>query len=908
MKDVMNVENKVNHVYGEITMSDILNNGDVDPIETKDWLLSLESVIREEGVERAQYILEKVIDYANQNGVSIATAFANRDYINTIPVNEQPAYPGDLELERRIRAAIRWNAMMIVLRASKKDLDLGGHIASYQSAANFYEVAFNHFFRARNEKDGGDLVYFQGHISPGIYARAFLEGRLTEEQLDNFRQEVEGHGLPSYPHPKLLPDFWQFPTVSMGLGPIGSIYQARFLKYLHHRGLKDTSEQTVYAFLGDGEMDEPESKGAITIAMREKLDNLVFVINCNLQRLDGPVTGNGKIVNELENIFAGAGWEVIKVLWSSRWDELLAKDTSGKLIQLLNETLDGDYQRMRSKDGAYMREHFFGKYPETAALVASMSDEEIFALTPGGHDSSKVYAAYKRAQEVKDRPTVLLIQTVKGYGMGEAAEGRNIAHQVKKVGMDGVRHFRDFFRIPVDDSEIEKLPYIKFEKDSPEYQYLHAQREKLKGYLPTRLRRATESLKAPELSEFAALLDEQKKEISTTIAFVRFLNVLLKDKSYSSRLVPILADEARTFGMEGLFRQIGIYNPHGQQYVPQDKEQVAYYREDIKGQILQDGINEMGAVSSWLAAATSYSVNDLTMIPFYIYYSMFGFQRVGDMIWAAGDQQARGFLIGGTSGRTTLNGEGLQHEDGHSHILSLTVPNCVSYDPSFAYEVAVIMQDGLRRMYQEQENIFYYITTLNENYLMPKMPEGAEDGIRKGIYKLETIVATKAKSTVQLLGSGAILRYVREAAHILAEEYHISSDVFSVTSFTELARDGQDCVRWNMLHPEQNAKQAYVASVLNNLPTVAATDYMKLFAEQIRPYMPTESYLVLGTDGFGRSDSRENLRRHFEINASYIVVAALTELANRGEIDKKVVADAIKKFDIATDKVSPRLA
>ena len=888
-------------------MSDMQMN-DIDPLETQDWLKSIESVIREEGTERAQYIIEQIVNQARQGGVPLLFGSSTSNYINTIPVDEQPEYPGDWELERRIRSIVRWNAMMMVLRASKKDLDLGGHMASFQSAATFYEVCFNHFFRARNEKDGGDLVYFQGHISPGIYSRAFIEGRLTEEQLDNFRQEVHGHGLPSYPHPKLLPDFWQFPTVSMGLGPISAIYQARFLKYLNHRGLKDTTEQTVYAFLGDGEMDEPESKGAITVATREKLDNLVFVINCNLQRLDGPVTGNGKIVNELEGVFAGAGWQVIKVLWGDRWDRLLQKDKSGKLIRLMNETLDGDYQTFKSKDGAYVREHFFGKYPETAELVKDMSDEEIFRLNRGGQDPAKMFAAFQRAKETKDRPTVILAHTIKGYGMGDAAEAKNIAHQVKKMNMDGVRHVRDFFNIPVTDDALEKLPYIKFEDHTPEYKYIHERRQALKGYVPSRLEHFTGTVSIPPLSEFQSLLEAQTKEISTTIAFVRALNIMLKDKELAPRLVPILADEARTFGMEGLFRQIGIYNPHGQQYIPQDRDQVAYYREDEKGQILQEGINEMGAGASWLAAATSYSTNDYPMIPFYIYYSMFGFQRIGDLMWAAGDQQARGFLIGGTSGRTTLNGEGLQHEDGHSHIQSLVIPNCISYDPSYAYEVAVIMQDGLRRMYGEQENVYYYITTLNENYEQPAMPEGAEEGIRKGIYKLDTLPAKEGKPSVQLLGSGAILRHVREAATILANDYGIGSDVYSVTSFTEVAREGQDCERWNMLHPTQDARVPYITQVMNKNPAVVSTDYMKLFAEQVRAYVPAESYKVLGTDGFGRSDSRANLRHHFEIDATYVVVAALSELAKRGDIDASVVEEAIKKFDINAEKANPRIA
>ncbi|MDR5617619.1 pyruvate dehydrogenase (acetyl-transferring), homodimeric type [Arsenophonus sp.] len=887
-------------------MSDMSKN-DVDPIETRDWLQAIESVIREEGVDRAQYLIDQVLQQARKGGVNIAAGSGNCDYINTISVEDEPDYPGNMDLERRIRSAIRWNAVMAVLRASKKDLELGGHMASFQSSATLYEVCFNHFFQAKNNKNGGDLVYFQGHISPGIYARSFLEGRLTEEQMDNFRQEIGGKGLSSYPHPKLMPEFWQFPTVSMGLGPIGAIYQAKFLKYLQHRGLKDTADQTVYAFLGDGEMDEPESKGAITIATREKLDNLVFVINCNLQRLDGPVTGNGKIVNELEGIFSGAGWQVIKVLWGGRWDELLRKDTSGKLIQLMNETLDGDYQTFKSKDGAYVREHFFNRYPETSALVKDMTDDEIWSLNRGGHDPKKVYAAFKKAQDTKGKPTVILAQTVKGYGMGDTAEGKNIAHQVKKMNLEGVRYFRDRFNVPVADDQVEKLPFITFKEDSAEYKYMHERRQALGGYLPARNPTFDEKLDIPSLEDFGQLLAEQNKEISTTIAFVRALNVMLKNNSIKDRLVSIIADEARTFGMEGLFRQIGIYSPNGQQYTPQDREQVAYYKEDEKGQILQEGINELGAGASWLAAATSYSTNNLPMIPFYIYYSMFGFQRIGDLLWAAGDQQARGFLIGGTSGRTTLNGEGLQHEDGHSHIQSLTIPNCISYDPAYAYEVAVIMHDGLVRMYGEkQENVYYYITTLNENYHMPAMPTGVEEGIRKGIYKLESLKGEKGK--IQLLGSGSMMRHVREAAKILSSEYGIASDVYSVTSFTELAREGQDCERWNMLHPSDKPRVPYVAQIMNDAPAVASTDYMKLFAEQIRSYIPASDYRVLGTDGFGRSDSRENLRHHFEVDTSYVVVAALGELAKRGEMDVKLVNEAIKKYNINPEKINPRLA
>ena len=885
-------------------MSELLKN-DVDPIETNDWLASIDSLIREEGIERAQFIIDQVMQQARAGGVSLPSGITT-DYVNTIPVSEQPAYPGNLDIERRIRSYVRWNAVMMVLRGQKKDLDLGGHLSTYQSAATMYEVGFNHFFKAATEKNGGDLVFFQGHAAPGMYARAFLEGRLTEEQLDNFRQEVHGKGLSSYPHPKLMPDFWQFSTVSMGLGPVNAIYQARFLKYLQNRGLKDTADQKVYAFLGDGEMDEIESKGALTFAAREHLDNLIFVISCNLQRLDGPVNGNGKIVQELEGLFVGAGWEVIKVMWGSRWDKLFAKDTTGKLTQLMMEVVDGDYLTFKSKDGAYVREHFFGRYPETAALVADMTDDEIWALQRGGHDPLKVFAAFKKAQNA-GKPVVILVQSVKGYKIAEA-ESKNTAHQSKKMSADSIKAYRDYFHIPVKDEDLESLPYVTFPEGSEEYKYLHEHRKALQGYVPARQPKFTVDFKVPELSEFSALLEAQPRPISTTMAFVRFLNTLLKDKNVGQHIVPIVADEARTFGMEGLFRQIGIYNPHGQNYVPSDRDLVAYYREAKDGQVLQEGINELGATSSWLAAATSYSVSNMPMIPFFIYYSMFGFQRVGDLMWAAGDQLARGFMIGGTSGRTTLNGEGLQHEDGHSHIQSLTIPNCVSYDPAFAYEVAVIMQDGINRMYGEkQEDVFYYITTLNEIYDQPAMPKGAEEGIRKGLYKFEHVQG-KGKGEVQLLGSGAILRHVREAAQILANDYGISSDVYSAPSFTEAAREGADAVRWNMLHPTETPRVPYVAQVMNDKPAVAATDYMKLFAEQIRAYVPAKHYHVLGTDGFGRSDSRANLRDHFEVDAHHVVVAALHVLAQEGTVDKKVVAEAIAKYGIDPERLNPLYA
>ena len=881
---------------------------DIDPAETNEWLEAINSVIKTEGVDRAQFLVEQVIEEALAKGVDLPTGI-HTQYCNTIPLSEEPTYPGDITIERRIRSVIRWNAIMMVLRASKKDLELGGHMASYQSAATFYEVGFNHFFRAPNEEDKGDLIYYQGHISPGIYARAFVEGRLNKEQLDNFRQEVKGNGLSSYPHPKLMPDFWQFPTVSMGLGPISAIYQARFLRYLENNQLKDTSKQRVYAFLGDGEMDEPESRGALSFAAREKLNNLCFLINCNLQRLDGPVMGNGKIIQEFEALFRGAGWYVIKVIWGGEWDRLIAKDKSGKLIQLMEETVDGDYQNFKSKDGAYVRENFFGKYPETAALVEDMSDDEIFALRRGGHDPSKIYAAFKKAQETVDRPTVILAKTVKGYSMGTAAEGKNIAHQVKKMDLSSIIHLRDrlWLNDRITDEEIPNLPYLTLEEGSVEYDYLHARRKSLHGYLPQRSAKFSGKFNLPPLEEFESLLTEQSREISTTLAFVRTLNILLKNKSISKNIVPIVADEARTFGMEGLFRQIGIYNPHGQNYTPQDREGVSYYKETISGQVLQEGINELGAISSWVAAATSYSTHDLPMIPFYIFYSMFGFQRVGDMTWLAGDQQARGFLLGATAGRTTLNGEGLQHEDGHSHILAGTVPNCISYDPAFAYEVAVIIQDGLRRMYgPDQENIYYYLTLMNETYSQPAMPKGVEGGICKGIYKL---LSQKGKKTkVQLLGSGTILNEVIKASEILSEKYEIGSDVYSVTSFNELTRNGQDVARQNMLNPDDKPNTTYVADVMGNEPAIAATDYMKNYAEQIRAFIPAESYLVLGTDGFGRSDSRENLRTHFEVNRHYVVLATLSQLAERGDVKKNIVTEAIKKYGVDTSKPNPLLS
>ncbi|AFA41277.1 thiamin-binding pyruvate dehydrogenase, decarboxylase component E1 [Wigglesworthia glossinidia endosymbiont of Glossina morsitans morsitans (Yale colony)] len=878
---------------------------DIDISETHEWIESIQAVIKSDGILRAQYLIDKISQEAKKNCND--QIMYNQNYVNSISVEEEPLYPGDLQLERRIRSVIRWNAVMMVLKASQKNLELGGHISSFQSAATIYEVCFNHFFRGPESNDGGDLVYFQGHISPGIYARAFLEGRLTKEHLDNFRQETNGCGLSSYPHPKLMPNFWQFPTVSMGLGAISGIYQAKFLKYLHHRKIKNTEKKVVYVFLGDGEMDEPESKGAINIAAREKLDNLIFIVNCNLQRLDGPVYGNGKVINELTDFFQGSGWEVIRVIWGSKWDSLLKRDTSGKLIQLMNETVDGDYQNLKSKNGAYIRKNFFGKFPETQQLVQDMTDDEIWNLNRGGHDPKKIYAAFKKAKNIQNKPVIILTHTVKGYGMGDLAEGKNIAHQIKKMNETSIKNFRNRFDLyDIKDDQLSIMPYISLKKKSQEYEYLHNCRKKLFGYLPKRTHTYASINHVPLLEDFSSLLKEQKKNISTTIGFVRILNILLNNQSIAKYLVPIIADEARTFGMEGLFRQIGIYNQHGQKYIPQDQEQLAYYKEEKKGQILQEGINELGATASWIAAATSYSTNKITMIPFYIYYSIFGFQRVGDLIWSASDQGARGFLIGATSGRTTLNGEGLQHADGHSHIQSLVIPNCISYNPTYVYELAVIIQNGLQRMYGiNPENIFYYITTLNENYYMPSIPSGVEEGICRGIYKLESFYSGSKK--VQLIGSGAILREVRKAAQILYEKYSISVDVYSATSLTEIARNGQDCMRWNTLHPTKEPRIPYISQIMNAAPVVASTDYIKLFAEQIRNFIPSNIFKVLGTDGFGCSDSRENLRKHFEINSGYIVVNALSALYEAHSITSEIVVQAIKTFNIDVDKINPRL-
>ena len=883
------------------------NLNDVNPEETQEWIDALEAVIEEEGGERAHFLVSQLIDNARRNGADIPHS-GNTSYVNTIPVNQEPKMPGNRDLERKIRSIIRWNAQAMVLRASKKNLELGGHIASFQSSATLYDVAFNHFFKAPNEKDGGDLVFYQGHISPGIYARSFLEGRLSEAQLDNFRQEAFDDGLSSYPHPKLMPTYWQFPTVSMGLGPIQAIYQARFLKYLTDRGVKDCSDQKVYCYMGDGECDEPESLGAIGLAGREGLDNLVFVINCNLQRLDGPVRGNGKIIQELESEFRGAGWQVLKVVWGAKWDQLLAKDTSGKLLQLMEETVDGEYQNFKQKGGAYTREHFFNKYPETAKLVENMSDNEIWELNRGGHDPVKVYAAYKKAQDTKGVPSVILAKTVKGYGMGEAAEGKNIAHGVKKVDTSVLRQFRDRFDIPISDEDVDNLKYYRPDENSAEYKYMQEHREALHGHVPQRREQFSTALEIPALDKFDAVLKGSgDREISTTMAFVRVLNILVKDKKIGKNIVPIVPDEARTFGMEGMFRQLGIYANEGQKYIPQDKDQVAYYKEDKKGQVLQEGINELGAMGSWTAAATSYSVNDVPMIPFYIFYSMFGFQRTGDMCWAAADQKARGFLVGATSGRTTLNGEGLQHEDGHSHIIANTIPSCISYDPTYGYEVAVIVQDGVNRMYGDNpEDIYYYLTTLNENYKQPEMPKGVEEGILKGIYKFKTVEA-KNDYKVKLLGSGTILEQVRHAADILANDYGIASEIYSATSYNELTREAQNVERDNLLNIDAEDKISYVDQVLGSDDEniiISATDYMKAYSEQIAPFVKG-SFKALGTDGFGRSDSRANLRSFFEVDTDFIVFTTLAQLAKNGKIKKSVVAEAMKKHNIDPTKINP---
>ncbi|ROT98663.1 pyruvate dehydrogenase (acetyl-transferring), homodimeric type [Marinobacter sp. R17] len=880
---------------------------DEDPIETQEWMEALDSLIENEGIERAKFILERLSERASKDGTplpySITTPFRN-----TIPVTQEARMPGDLFMERRIRSLIRWNALAMVLRANKRPGELGGHISSFSSAATLYDVGFNYFFNAGNEKQESDLVYFQGHSSPGIYARSFLEGRFDEEHLDKYREEVDGNGLSSYPHPWLMPDYWQFPTVSMGLGPIQAIYQAHVMKYLHSRELVDMGDRHVWCFVGDGECDEPETLGAIALAGREKLDNLIFVINCNLQRLDGPVRGNGKIIQEMEGVFRGANWNVLKVVWGRMWDQLFERDTDGIMQRTMDECCDGDLQNFKSNGAAYTRKNFFGRYPELAKMVEDLSDEDIGQLNRGGHDPYKVYAAYHDAVHHKGQPTVILAHTIKGYGFGAAGEAQNTAHSLKKLDINGLKAFRDRFGIPLKDEELKDVPYYRPAPDSPEMVYMKKRRQELGGFYPKR-RKDSQPLKIPELDIFSNLLEGSgDREISTTMAFVRLLTSLTKDKRVGKRVVPIVPDEARTFGMEGMFRQLGIYTSEGQKYTPQDRDQIMYYKEDKQGQILEEGITEDGSMAAWMACATSYSTNDFPLIPFYSFYSMFGFQRVGDLAWASGDIQARGFLMGGTSGRTTLNGEGLQHQDGHSHILAQTIPTCVAYDPAYAYEMAVVVHDGMKRMYEDNENVFYYITIMNENYLQPAMPKGIENGIVKGMYKLESVETKGRKKTprVQLLGCGAILNEVREAAKLLRDDYSVASDVWSVTSFNELARDGQHVDRWNKLHPDDKAKQSYVTKCLEKQkgPVVASTDYMKLYADQIRRWVPTH-YEVLGTDGFGRSDTRERLRSFFEVDRYHVVVAALSALSVDGDIKQEQVLDAMRKYGIDRNKPNP---
>jgi pyruvate dehydrogenase E1 component len=884
---------------------------DADPVETTEWLDSLSAVRAHRGDERARFLVNAVVAAAGGDGLCAPQSLTT-PYRNTIPVDQQPTLPGDRAMEHKLRSIIRWNALAIVLRANKESSELGGHIASFQSAATLYDIGFGHFWHAPTDTHGGDLIFVQGHSSPGIYARAFLEGRLSEERLLSFRQETEGHGLSSYPHPWLMPDFWQFPTVSMGLGPLVGIYQARFLRYLQGRNLADTANRKVWVFCGDGEMDEPESLGAISLAGRERLDNLIFVINCNLQRLDGPVRGNGKIIQELESVFRGASWNVVKTLWGSGWDRLFEKDKSGLLLKRMEECVDGEYQDFKSKSGAYVREHFFGKYEELKGLVADMSDDDIWNLTRAGHDPVKVFAAYDAAVKHTGQPTVILAKTVKGYGMGESGEGQMIAHQAKKMTQDALRAFRDRFQISVSDDDLLKVPFLKPDETSPEMQYLRAQRQALGGSLPQR-RRKSVPLTIPPLSTFQRLLESTgEREISTTMAFVQMLGTLVRDKSIGKNVVPIVPDESRTFGMEGMFRQLGIYSSLGQLYRPQDADQLMYYREDKSGQVLQEGINEGGAMSSWIVAATSYSSNNVPMIPFYIFYSMFGFQRVGDLAWLAGDIRARGFLLGGTAGRTTLNGEGLQHEDGHSLVLAGVIPNCVSYDPTFAYEVVTIIREGMRRMYEAQEDVYYYVTLMNENYPHPGLKEvgdGAEEGILKGLYRVKDHGLGQNGKSVQLLGSGSILREVLEAAKLLEADYRVAADVYSATSFNELRRDGMETERWNRLHPTEPRRMSWVEKQLSGRegPVVASTDYVRNYPDQIREYVQAAGrrYVVLGTDGFGRSDYRVKLRRFFEVDRHYVVVAALKALSDDGAIKPSVVADAIAKYKLDTGRPAP---
>ncbi len=878
---------------------------DLDSEETEEWVLALGSVLENDGVERAQYLLQRLSHVVTKTGAQLPYAITT-PYRNTIPVSQEARMPGDLFMERNIRSLIRWNAMAMVMRANLKDGTLGGHISTFQSSATLYDVGFNYFFRAPTDGHEGDLIYYQGHSAPGIYARSYLEGRFSEEELDSFRQETEGGGLSSYPHPWLMPDYWQFPTVSMGLGPLQAIYQAHIMKYLGSRGLSDPSDRKVWCFAGDGEMDEPESQGAISLAGREGLDNLIFVINCNLQRLDGPVRGNGKIIQELEGVFRGAGWNVIKVIWGRQWDALFEKDRLGLLQRRMDEALDGDYQNYKSRGGEYTREHFFGKYPELASMVEDLTDEQIFRLNRGGHDPYKVYAAYAAAVKHEGQPTVILAKTVKGYGLGLAGEAQNYTHSVKKLDVGALRSFRDRFDIPLSDGDVETVPYYRPPADSPEMVYLRERRAALGGPLPQR-RNDLAPLRVPGLEDLSThLAGTADREVSTTMSFVRILSTLIKDPNIGERIVPIVPDEARTFGMEGMFRQLGIYSSVGQLYQPTDSDQLMFYREDEKGQVMEEGINEGGAFAAWLAAATSWSHNDCPLVPFYVFYSMFGFQRIGDLCWAAGDLQARGFLLGGTSGRTTLNGEGLQHQDGHSHVLASTVPNCVSYDPTYAYELAVIIQHGLREMFELMKPCYYYITVMNENYVQPPLPPGSEEGIIKGLYLLASNSTPKSKRVVQLMGSGTILREVLAAADILKAEFDVDADIWSATSFNELRREGLSVERWNMLHPAETPRVSYVEDCLADTrgPVIAATDYMKTYADQIRPFVPRQ-YRVLGTDGFGRSDTRGKLRRFFEVDRNYIAVTALSAMVDENLLDAGEVERAIDLLKIDVDKPDP---
>ncbi len=881
-----------------------ISKDDIDPAETQEWLDSLRAVVKSDGSSRAGYLLKKVIDEAYTQGLTLPDT-RTTPYINTIPSTADVRSPGDQNLERKIRAYIRWNAAAMVVKANKKNPELGGHIGTFASAATLYDVGMNHFWRAKNNKFGGDLVYFQGHSAPGMYARAFLEGRISEKQLDKFRQEVEKGGLSSYPHPWLMPKFWQFPTVSMGLGPMMAIYQARFTKYLINRGLLKNQDRKIWCHLGDGEMDEPESFGAVGLAAREKLDNLIFVINCNLQRLDGPVRGNGKIIQELEGRFRGSGWNVIKVIWGSYWDQLLFKDKTGLLVKRMTEAVDGEYQAFKAKGGAYVREKFFGKYPELKDLVANMTDADIWKLNRGGHDPHKVYSAYHAAVQCKGKPTVIIAKTIKGYGMGKSGESINTTHQQKKLDEEDLLFYRDRFNVPLTDKQVKNIEYYKPAENSPEIKYLKNCRVKLGGHIPERTTFA-KPVKTPPQDIFESFMKSTgDKEMSTTMALVRMLANLLRDKNVAPRLVPIIADEARTFGMEGFFQKIGIYAHEGQKYEPVDSEQLSSYREDKSGQVLQEGITEAGAMSSWIAAGTSYTNHDLEMVPIYLFYSMFGFQRIGDLAWAAADSQTRGFLIGATSGKTTLAGEGLQHQDGHSLLMASAIPNCVSYDPTFSYEMAVIFRDGLKRMHEKKENIYYYITAMNENYTHPEKPAGSDQGILKGMYLFKNYKG-KGKAKVQMLGSGSILREVIKAAETLSKDYGIDCNVWSVTSFNELKKDGMEIERGNLLNPKDKPKKSYVQKCLNSQEGIifAASDYIRSHADQIRPYI-NKPFYTLGTDGFGRSDTRKELRKFFEVDKKHIVTYTLSALAKEQLLATEHAEKAIKKYDIDQKKVFP---